>query len=531
MNTNLTLLTMTIKNILRSSLAVAASLLLLAINGLCAADAPLDIGSRRELFVDDALVEKLTGKAELRLHHPVPQEIAIVHDAPWEGSACGYHSIFKDGDLYRMYYRGWHLTVAAGKLKSDEHPMFYCYAESKDGIHWTKPELGLHEFKGSKANNIVIVGGPAGDMTLDMENAAFFRDDNPQAAPEARYKALVHSKKPNSLAAFKSADGLRWSLMSDAPVITAGDFDSQNIAFWDSVRGEYRAYWRYTAAVTDEKNGKPGGHRDIRMATSKDFIHWENQRNLSYADSPAEELYTNAVLPYHRAPHLLIGFPTRYIERGWSDSMRSLPEHEHRELRAKFSERYGTALTEGLFMASRDGVRFKRWNEAFLRPGIERPGTWFYGSHFLAWQVVETKPALEGAPNELSLYATENYWTGVSGSGALRRYTLRLDGFVSAQAPMSGGELITKPLIFNGAKLMLNFATSAAGSVRVEIQDVHGKALPGFVLEDCPPLFGDTIERTVTWKNVTDVGSLAGKPVRLRITMKDADVYSFQFTP
>ena len=305
---------MTHRSIFQPSLALAASLLVLAANSAWGADAPLDIGSRRELFVDDYLIDRFTGKAELRLHHPAPREIAIVHDAPWEGSASGYHSIFKDGDRYRMYYRGWRLTVEAGKLKSDDHPMFYCYAESKDGLHWTKPELGLHEFKGSKANNIVLVGGPAGNMTVDMENAAFFRDDNPQAAPEARYKALVHSKKPNGMAAFKSAEGLHWSLMSDTPVITAGAFDSQNIAFWDSVRGEYRAYWRYfTAGVTDEKNWKPSGHRDIRMATSKDFIHWENQQNLSYADSRAEELYTNAIKHYHRASHFLIFFPTLYI--------------------------------------------------------------------------------------------------------------------------------------------------------------------------------------------------------------------------
>ena len=93
---------------------------------------------------------------------------------------------------------------------------------------------------------------------------------------------------------------------------------------------------------------------------------------MTYVDSPAEQLYTNVVKPYFRAPHLLIGFPTRYAERGWSDSMRELPELDNRGLRSKASDRYGMAVTEGLFMASRDGVKFKRWNEAFLRPGIER---------------------------------------------------------------------------------------------------------------------------------------------------------------
>ncbi|MCK5704063.1 MAG: hypothetical protein KAI29_23075, partial [Cyclobacteriaceae bacterium] len=191
------------------------------------------------------------------------------------------------------------------------------------------------------------------------------------------------------------------------------------------------------------------------------------------------------------------------------------------------SERYGTALTEGLLMASRDGETFKRWNEAFLRPGIERGGTWNYGQQYIAWSVVETKSALEGAPNEISLYAVENYWTGTSSD--LRRYTLRIDGFVSVNAPMSGGELITKPLTFTGSKLFLNFSSSAAGGIQVEIQDKNGKPLPGFTLEDSPPLFGDSIERIVTWKNGRDLSSLEGKTIRLRFLIKDADLFSFKF--
>ena len=138
--------------------------------------------------------------------------------------------------------------------------------------------------------------------------------------------------------------------------------------------------------------------------------------------------------------------------------------------------------------------------------------------------LVETKSALEGAPNELSLYATESYWTGTS--SALRRYTLRLDGFVSVHAPMNGGELVTKPVTFSGKQLTMNFATSAAGGIRVEIQDASGEPAPGFTLADAEPQFGDSIERVVTWKNGSDVGSLAGKPVRLRFVLNDADLYS-----
>ena len=516
---------------------LAALLCGLTAHSFAAAEAPVDIGSRRELFVDGALVEELTGKAELRLHHPEPHEIAIVHDAPWEGTGCAYHSIFKDNGRYRMYYKAWQLTVTPGKVNTNEHPMFCCYAESDDGIHWRKPELGLHEFNGSKANNIVFVSEKVGAAKSVPGEPAVFKDENPAAPPDARYKALMPgdflpADKRRALLAFKSPDGLHWSPLSDAPIITDGAFDSQNLAFWDGEAGEYRAYWRtFSGGVIDKDNWKPYGVRSIRTATSKDFLHWENQANLRYVDSPPEQLYTSQVKPYYRAPHLLIGFPTRYVERGWSVSMRALPEPENRVWRAqasKPSERYGLAVTEALFMAGRDGVTFKRWNEAFLRPGIERKGAWAYGDQYIGWQILETKSAVEDAPNELSLYATEGYWSGAHGS-ALRRYTLRLDGFVSAQAPMSGGALVTKPLRFKGQKLALNFATSAAGGVRVEIQDASGKALPGFSLDDCPPLFGDTVERTVTWKNGSNVSSIAGQSVRLRFDLRDADVYAFQF--
>lgn len=489
---------------------------------------PVDIGERRELFVDDALIDRMSGGAALRLHHPEPREIALTHDAPWEGSGSGYHSVFQDGPLYRMYYKAWHLEVSQGKVNTGTHPLFCAYAESDDGIHWRKPELGLHEFKGSKANNIVMVSGAQDGVNADAGHPAVFKDGNPATAPDARYKALLRSNKPKGLLAFKSPDGIHWSPMSATPVITAGAFDSQNLAFWDGARGEYRAYWRtFTEGVTEEDNWKPAGYRAIRTATSKDFLHWEKQADLSYADSPMEHLYTNQVKPYHRAPHLLVGFPTRYVEREWSESMRALPERQHREMRSSATQRYGTAVTEGLLMASRDGVKFKRWNEAFLRPGIQREGTWNYGHQYIAWHLVETKSPLDGAPNELSLYAGENYWTG--NSSAVRRYVLRLDGFVSVNAPMKGGELVTKPLAFAGKSLSLNFATSAAGSVQVELQDPSGKPLPGFSLEDCPPVVGDEIERPVTWKGGSDVSALAGKPVRLRFVLKDADVYAFQF--
>lgn len=557
---------------LRLRLTARAALLASFTASLLAASSPpvTDIGSRRELFVDSALVEGLSGGAQLRLHRPIPREMALEHDLPWEGTGCVYHCVFRDGNLFRMYYRGYNVNPAYESNKSGKvtHKLVL-YAESTDGIHWRKPELGLHEFEGSKANNIVLTSGDLDGVQIDPSEMAFFKDENPAAPPDARYKALILTRlappKPGAsatperpqgptaahngrgLVALKSADGLRWTPLVKHPVITDGAFDSQNLAFWDAERGVYRAYWRYFDRGTPDQPYV--GVRSIRTATSRDFIHWENQQDLVYAGAPRTHLYTNAVKPYHRAPHLLIGLPVRYLERelndglgearakatpeqlrNWSASLRALPELDERERRAAGgSERYGSAITETVLMASRDGVTFKRWDEAFLPPGIEREGTWNYGHQYTAWHVIETKSDLPGAPDELSFFATESYWTPPG--SALRRYTLRLDGFVSAEAPMSGGELLTKPIRFQGNVLALNFATSAAGSIRVEIQDLDGKPLPGLALADCPPHFGDTIERVVTWRGGSDVGALAGRAVRLRFVLQDADLYAYQFSP
>ncbi len=187
---------------------------------------------------------------------------------------------------------------------------------------------------------------------------------------------------------------------------------------------------------------------------------------------------------------------------------------------------YGTAVTEDLFMTSRDGVTFNRWGEAFIPPGIEQDGNWNYGDGYQSWRIIETPSADAGAPNELSMYAGEDQWFETC---SMRRYTMRIDGFVSVDAPRSGGEMVTKPFTFQGQELELNFATSAAGSIYVEIQDANGNPINGYSLADSDELFGDTLSRTVTWHGSSDLKQLADNPIRLRFVMSDADLYSLKF--
>jgi hypothetical protein len=484
---------------------------------------PVNIGSRLELLVDDFLVESFSGAAHLQLHRPERREIVFRTDAPWEGNASGYQSVFQDGDRYLMYYRGGqYLTGGPATRAFENHPWYLCCAVSPDGIHWERPNLGIVAFRGSKANNIVLSPEMVADIGGDPAHTAVVLDRNPACPPQERIKIIIVGSKPaKGLYVLGSGDGVHFTLLTKEPLVTEGAFDSQNLLFWDPVAQEYREYHR----------GFKDGVRGILTATSKTLSAFPAPVWLQFPGASAEHLYTNQIQPYFRAPHILMGFPMRYTDRGWSEPVVSLPQIEERLARAASgSQRYGTAVTDALFMTSRDGLTFRRWPEAFIRPGPRQKGSWVYGDNFVFWGIVQTAATLEDAPGELSLYATEDYWEGTATS--VRRYVLRVDGFVSAAAPMSGGELLTRPLVFDGGNLALNFETSGAGSVQVELQDEAGEPLEGYTLADCPLIVGDHLRYTVRWKaKGGDLRALAGKPLRLRIALKDADLYSLQFVP
>ena len=133
---------------------------------------------------------------------------------------------------------------------------------------------------------------------------------------------------------------------------------------------------------------------------------------------------------------------------------------------------------------------------------------------------------MQTAPDEMSIYYSQNYRFPTH---HLRRGVFRLDGIASASAGYEAGELITKPILFSGGKLVLNYATSASGSVRVELQDASGKPLEGFELANSRELYGDEIAETYSWKSAKTSSTLAGKPVQLRFVLKDADLYSYRF--
>ena len=472
------------------------------------------IASRRELFTDTELVKTIGGQARFQLHAPTRREVAIQYDEPWEGNASGYATIIQDGNVYHMFYRG-HKYIVDDKQLRQAQSEVTCYAHSSDGIHWTKPKLGLFDWRGSKQNNIIFLGSP------ETHNFAPFLDTNPNCPPDERFKAIGGTVTSKGLWTFKSADGIHWSRKSDKAVVTKGAFDSHNACFWDTKTKRYVMYVRYFS------DGAFKGLRSIGVAFSMDFETWTDPVGITYPNSPPQQMYTNQVLPYYRASHILVGFPTRYVARKLNDHGKTLAPVALRDKLTIAYERCATDLTDGIFMTSRNGQSFRRWDEAFLRPGPEAAGHWIYGDNYQAYGLWETKSNIDGAPNDISMHFSEHAW--LNDLHQQRRYTIRLDGFVSLHAPLVGGELITKPIVFTGHQLSVNYSTSAAGSLYVELQDLAGKPLSGFTQQNCLEHYGDSTQQVIRWKSGTDVSTLAGKPIRIRFILKDGDLFSYQF--
>jgi hypothetical protein len=443
-------------------------------------DEPVNIGGRIEMLVDGYLVAS-EYNAGLRLHPPAPGEIALAMDRPWEGPGSGvYSTVFFDGEKHRMYYR----AIAPDNDSGDYgDSQFCCYAESADGIAWTRPSLGLYEFQGSRDNNIVMAGVLA-------HNFSPWLDENPDCPPGEKFKAVC-GLGDTGLMAYKSADGIRWEKLQEAPIITQGEFDSHNLWFWDVNTSQYRCYSRYW-------EGGWSGTRAIQSCTSGDFRHWGAMTHNAYEENvPFEHFYTNSTVLCPGAAHMYLSFPMRFV-----GDRKKIEEHEY------------DGVSDAVFITSRNGVRFSRaFMEPWIAPGLDRRN-WTQRSLITACGILET------SPEEFSLYVNEHYYWDDS---YIRRYTVRRHGFGSMHADWRGGEFTTRPLIFDGEVLYINYATSAVGGVRVGILDSE------FTIDACDEIYGNELGKMVTWKGQGDVSKFAGKPVRLRFELKDADLFSFQF--
>ncbi|MCX5660956.1 MAG: hypothetical protein NTW19_14720 [Planctomycetota bacterium] len=279
----------------------------------------LDLGPRRELFVDGALVDRLTSAARV-LHAPERREVVWQTQTPWESSTSGYFNLFRDGGRICMYYRG-------NSHADDDASATTNLLESVDGVNFTRPNLGLIDFEGSRSNNIVFRG-------MQAHNFFAFRDDNPAAPADQRYKAVGGGWM--KLFGLASPDGLRWRLIQQEMLDCKGVFDSLNVVHWDPERRRYRMFARWW-----DEGMKV---RAIHSSESEDFIHWTEPQPFRYAPGvPLEHFYTNAVVPCPGAEQILLSFPMRLVpERTLSTEGMSYP---------------GEGICDAPLMSSRDGRR------------------------------------------------------------------------------------------------------------------------------------------------------------------------------
>ena len=458
----------------------------------------MDIGSRRELFVDYTLIDRLDG-ARLKLHEPQPGGIAVKYDDPWARSGA-YSTVIKDGDLYRLYFKGVEKPGA-----DDAQGQSTVYAESRDGIHWQKPNLGLYEVHGSKNNNVVYYGdGPS------SVNFSPFVDTKPGVPADERYKALA-GLKATGLLAFHSHDGIHWRRADQPPVQPPTPeetrYDSQNVAFWSEHESCYCCYFR---VFVDKV-------RTIARTTSQDFVDWTEPVLMSFGNTPLEHLYINQTHPYFRAPHIYVALPARFMK-----DRKVLADEEGTAMQVNqhLGVGYWQDCAEGLFMTSRGGNRYHRtFMEGFVKPGLDRRN-WVSRCNYPGLGVVPT------GPGEMSFYLKRH---NQQPTAHIERMVLRTDGFSSLTAPYAGGEMVSKPFTFSGSELEINYATGAGGHLSVELQDEAGDSIRGYSESDCGLIIGDEIERLVEWQGSPDLAVLAGQRTRLRVILKDANLYSFRF--
>ena len=487
-------------------------------------DDAIDVGSRKQLFLDEKFIES-SQNMTLTMNPPYQTgEVLITADQPHEegGHVSLYSSVLKDDDgRIRLWYD---LVTPFGPGPWD-HERRVCYAESQDGICFRKPELGLHEVDGSTANNVVIpgvIGG--GSVWID-----------PNAPPEHRLKTQAKSYRPTRFPMHSSPDGLHWDRFIEPNL--SGPTDTQTIVFWDAAIQRYVMYTRDWVRT-------PLSYRAVRRLESDDLEEWDSQSTVWEPDEV--DLATYAIPPDANVPPVdyygatVFKYPWRDTDEadGMDDSVYIMLAQAFWHFTDRgYDGEIGPYVRDVRLAVSRDGKTFERGGEraAFLRPG---PAGRFDSKQI--WALPNPVPM----GDEIWIYYAGTNVDRTRREGSARvdpqapdgerlagigRAIMRLDGFVSADTPYEGGELVTPRIRFAGSRLELNVDTAGGGSVLVELLDDDLQPIEGFSREDATPVIGNSVRMPVRWGEANDVSALAGTPIRLRFVMRDCKLYAFQF--
>lgn len=478
----------------------------------------LEIGDVKQTFLDDLLIfeaskiEKFQARPQKFANNPI-----LVADRDWERGEAVDHTLSgveitgqsvlydKDEKLFKMWYLGW-------IWKDGRRP--WCYATSADGYHWEKPELGLYEFQGSKRNNILA----------DWADPQYFNvfKDSHETNPERRYKAMgeLEGPTPNhtgGAAVAFSPDGLHWTQHENNPVVRHGRNmgDAPTFLGWDPKIEEYVFYPRPGHGLAPEIYGS-GDHRHIRSygySTSKDFIHWMPTEVMLTPDEEDRVDYQYMQFTAGIDGEFYVGFNAMY------------ETHEQ---------------TWDIFlMSSRDGFHWN-WIDRKV-PFLGRSEVGQYDAGYMTpsgpifhdgkvWIYYGT---FSGAHSEVHTKLGANVM-------AVALCTLPQDRWVGLLAGPYRGTLVTHPLVFTGKKLRLDLDASIPlqkpgarrrfdeCDVRVALEDQSGGRIEGFTIDRCRPILESGVH-DVTWDS-SDISQFVGKPIRVRIELRNAALYSLQFT-
>ena len=481
-----------------------------------------DIGSRRQLLIDDHVIASTSSLK--RSFHPAKKHgpPVIVPEHPWEGvGTADWPSVFLFGDviwdeemkLYRMWY-----TTATKDMEGGQHTVLY--ATSKDGVRWKKPlDLGTVKYKGSGKNNILI-------QNTSVQSVVRV-DDEPD--PEKRYKLLTYDRNVHAYAWYYSADGLHWGEPVIIPALQGeGMFDNLNVAY-DDVRGLYviavkKFDNRYRHPVVGRLPGP--GFRRWFMTTSRDGINCTPLVEMpDLIDGIDKHLYLDgercgALNTYGISMHAYHGV---YLGIQWFFRVSDIKG---------FYNCHGGPM-DGRLLFSRDPKQ--QWRiptREFVLPR-GRKGEWDWG---MACGVAN-RPVLSPKGDEWWYYY--GGWDGGHGTSTRRACIglakFRVDGFASVDSFGTEGVLTTAKLTFAGKTLVLNVdasgkdTTGAKHYARVELLDAKGKVIEGYAKDDCDPIHANSVNRTVTWNGKSDVSALAGRVIRMKLYLRGAELYAFQF--